>query len=72
MNSTLYLTAQIGFVILSLVYINYIVTYFPVSWLPGFLVPLAYYLHFLSLKQLIQKTINITQARPLNTVSAQK
>lgn len=33
---------------------NYIVTYFPVAWLPGFLVPLAYYLHFLSIKQLIQ------------------
>ena len=30
---------------------NYIVTYFPVSWLPGFLVPLAYYLHFISIKQ---------------------
>ncbi len=33
---------------------NYVVTYFPVSWLPGFLVPLAYYLHFLSLKQLLR------------------
>jgi len=30
---------------------NYIVTYFPVSLLPGFLVPLAYYLHVLSLRQ---------------------
>ncbi len=34
---------------------NYIVTYFPISWLPGFLVPLAYYLHFLSMKQLLGK-----------------
>jgi hypothetical protein len=37
---------------------NYIVTYFPISWLPGLLVPLAYYLHFLSLKQLIQNPVN--------------
>ena len=34
---------------------NYIVTYFPISWLPGFLVPLAYYLHFMSLRQMGQK-----------------
>ena len=39
---------------------NYIVTYFPVSWLPGLLVPLAYYLHFLSLKQVIQKPFKNT------------
>jgi hypothetical protein len=32
---------------------NNIVTRFPVSWLPGMLVPLAYYLHVLSIKQLI-------------------
>ena len=31
---------------------NYIVAYFPISWLPGFLVPLAYYLHFMSLRQM--------------------
>ena len=31
---------------------NTIVAYFPVSFLPGLLVPLAYTLHFLSLKQL--------------------
>jgi hypothetical protein len=31
---------------------NTIVAQFPISWLPGFLVPLAYSLHFLSLKQL--------------------
>jgi hypothetical protein len=31
---------------------NTIVTQFPVSWLPGLLVPLAYGLHFLSLRQL--------------------
>lgn len=30
---------------------NFIVTYFPISWLPGFLVPLAYYLHFMSIRQ---------------------
>jgi hypothetical protein len=30
---------------------NTIVTYFPISWLPGLLVPLAYTLHFLSLRQ---------------------
>ncbi|MEX2234228.1 MAG: hypothetical protein WD824_18835, partial [Cyclobacteriaceae bacterium] len=35
---------------------NYIVTYFPISLLPGFLVPLAYYLHFVSLKQLRHPT----------------
>lgn len=34
---------------------NYIVTRFPVSWLPGLLVPLAYYLHAISIKQLMQK-----------------
>lgn len=32
---------------------NTVVAYFPVSWLPGFLVPLAYVLHFFSLKQLL-------------------
>jgi hypothetical protein len=31
---------------------NTIVTQFPISWLPGMLVPLAYGLHFLSLRQL--------------------
>jgi hypothetical protein len=30
---------------------NTIVTYFPICWLPGFLVPLAYTLHFFSLKK---------------------
>ena len=34
---------------------NTIVTAFPVSWLPGLLVPLAYGLHFLSLRQLAIK-----------------
>ena len=34
---------------------NYIVAQFPISWLPGFLVPLAYYLHFMSLRQMMQK-----------------
>jgi hypothetical protein len=31
---------------------NYIVTYFPISLLPGFLVPLAYYLHVISIMQM--------------------
>jgi hypothetical protein len=35
---------------------NTIVALFPVSWLPGFLVPLAYTLHFFSLKQLLSKS----------------
>lgn len=35
---------------------NTIVAHFPVSWLPGFLVPLAYTLHFFSLKQLLSKS----------------
>lgn len=36
---------------------NTIVTQFPVSWLPGLLVPLAYGLHFLSLRQLFKNKI---------------
>jgi hypothetical protein len=35
--------------------VNTIVTIFPVSWLPGLLVPLAYGLHFFSLRQLAIK-----------------
>jgi len=34
-----------------------LVTQFPVIWLPGFLVPLAYSLHFFSLRQLLTKKI---------------
>jgi len=34
---------------------NYIVAQFPFVWLPGFLVPLAYSLHFLSIRQLINQ-----------------
>ena len=34
---------------------NTIVTEFPIIWLPGFLVPLAYTLHLLSLKQLLKQ-----------------
>jgi hypothetical protein len=34
---------------------NTIVTVFPVNWLPGLLVPLAYGLHFLSLRQQLMK-----------------
>lgn len=37
---------------------NYIVTHFPIAFLPGFLVPLAYYLHVFSLKQMFSKTIS--------------
>jgi len=36
---------------------NTIVAVFPVSWLPGFLVPLAYGLHFFSLRQLAIKRV---------------
>lgn len=42
---------------------NTIVTIFPVSFLPGFLVPLAYTLHFLSLKQLLSgKSASLAEA----------
>jgi hypothetical protein len=34
---------------------NTIVTLFPFSWLPAFLVPLAYMLHFFSLRQVLMK-----------------
>ncbi|MEQ8363474.1 MAG: hypothetical protein RIF39_00430 [Cyclobacteriaceae bacterium] len=34
---------------------NTIVTQFPIIWLPGFLVPLAYGLHFLSIRQLLNQ-----------------
>jgi hypothetical protein len=34
---------------------NTIVTVFPISWLPTFLVPLAYMQHFFSLRQLLMK-----------------
>ncbi len=34
---------------------NTIIAYFPFVWLPGLLVPLAYGLHFLSLRQLMMK-----------------
>ncbi|MGC1243108.1 MAG: hypothetical protein WA874_16075 [Chryseosolibacter sp.] len=42
---------------------NYIVAYFPISLLPGFLVPLAYYLHVFSLKQ-------ISRSKTLSSPSA--
>lgn len=32
---------------------NVAVTWFPISWLPGLLVPLAYYLHFMSIRQIL-------------------
>jgi hypothetical protein len=34
---------------------NTIVTYFPILWLPAFLVPLAYYMHLLALKKIAFK-----------------
>lgn len=43
---------------------NFIVTYFPVSLLPGLLVPLAYTLHFYSLKQLLIKPETISKKQP--------
>jgi hypothetical protein len=39
-----------------------IVGQFPISWLPGFLVPLAYTLHFFSLKQLLADRKKLTLA----------
>jgi hypothetical protein len=39
---------------------NTVVAHFPVSFLPGLLVPLAYTLHFLSLRQLLTKRSTIT------------
>jgi hypothetical protein len=39
---------------------NTIVAYFPVSWLPAFLVPLAYTLHFYSLKKLFAYKANVS------------
>lgn len=35
---------------------NIIIGYWPMIWLPGFVAPLAYFFHFLSIKQLLQKT----------------
>ena len=32
---------------------NTIVAHFPIIWLPAFLVPLAYYMHFISIKQIL-------------------
>ena len=42
---------------------NTIVAYFPIVLLPAFLVPLAYTLHFFSLKQLLAKQI-LTKSLP--------
>jgi hypothetical protein len=42
---------------------NTIVTYFPVSFLPGLLVPLAYTLHFFSLRQLFIRPDVVVQPR---------
>jgi hypothetical protein len=49
---------------------NYIVTYFPISWLPGLLVPLAYYLHLFSLKQVIlqRRSVKVEQGQPVGEV----
>jgi hypothetical protein len=51
---------------------NYIVTYFPISWLPAFLVPLAYYLHFMSLRQMFQPTKIVSQTRDHQPLPAEK
>lgn len=51
---------------------NYIVAYFPISWLPGFLVPLAYYLHFMSLRQMFQPAKIASQRRNHQPLSAEK
>jgi hypothetical protein len=40
-----------------------IVGHFPISWLPGFLVPLAYTLHFFSLKQLLAERRKLAMAK---------
>lgn len=40
---------------------NTIVAFFPISFLPGLLVPLAYMLHFFSLRQLLTKPENVMQ-----------
>lgn len=40
---------------------NTIVAYFPISWLPGLLVPLAYMLHFFSLKQIIAERAGVAR-----------
>jgi hypothetical protein len=40
-----------------------IVAQFPISWLPGFLVPLAYTLHFFSLKQLLAERRKVALAK---------
>jgi len=34
---------------------NTIVAYFPIIWLPAFLVPLAYYMHFISIRQIVMQ-----------------
>jgi hypothetical protein len=45
---------------------NSVVGIFPISWLPGFLVPLAYGLHFLTLKQIfIQSRQQIKAPTPI-------
>lgn len=46
---------------------NYIVAYFPISWLPGLLVPLAYYLHVFSLKQALQSRPTSSQAQVIQS-----
>ena len=51
---------------------NYIVTYFPISLLPAFLVPLAYYLHFMSLRQMFQPTKIVSQKMNHQPLSAEK
>ena len=51
---------------------NTIVADFPISWLPGFLVPLAYYLHIFSLKQIFQTTAKLNTAREADPLPVEK
>lgn len=48
---------------------NTIVTYFPIVWLPAVLVPLAFALHFFSLRQLSTKARGEKWATPSSTLS---
>jgi hypothetical protein len=51
---------------------NDVIAYFPMSWLPGLLVPLAYYLHLLSIKQLLQSKKVTTPVAGQSAVAAEK
>lgn len=49
---------------------NTIVAHFPIIWLPGFLVPLAYYMHFISIQQILLR-LRMKNAAVGPTASAQ-